>query len=390
MDLQKIFRGISKKLMHDFEMSAQINHSGNKGDYRENALKEFIEVGRLPKRYGIGNGEIVGHISNVSKQSDLIIFDQLNNIPLMFDSKVQVYPIDCVYGIVEVKSHLSKSKLIEALDNIKSVKALSPNDTVKKQSIFVSQTYKRPKPFGFIFAYSLGGNSLKSLVENLKEWESNNSAEYWPNLIVVLGEGIIYHMKKGTFNETISSETISEDCYPSDFHHKDDSFFYFYSHLLDLCNNMQLPKVQLSKFLDLPIRQGKYIVKNNDRIVKEGSKVVYRFNEAFIDKMVIWCKAKGSMTKEELYKNQFGQLPHGMEEYDLNYQVYFYNPNNLLGLHEVDNAISVGENNRPVINPKVGIPSYYLVIDNETYYFSFSDITDEDYEVIPGKKVEDL
>lgn len=83
MDIQKVFRGISKKLLNDFEISAQINHNGNIGNYRENALREFLENGRLPKRLGVGNGEIVGHISNVSRQSDLIIFDQLDwSLPL--------------------------------------------------------------------------------------------------------------------------------------------------------------------------------------------------------------------------------------------------------------------------------------------------------------------
>lgn len=393
MDIQKVFRGISKKLLNDFEISAQINHNGNIGDYRENALREFLEIGRLPKRLGVGNGEIIGHISNVSKQSDLIIFDQLDNIPLLFDTQVQVYPIDCVYGIVEVKSHLTKPKLIEALDNIKSVKALAPNDTITKEFMFLSQTYKRPKPFGFVFAYSLGGNSLSSLVENLKEWEANNPAEYWPNLIVVLGEGIIYHTKRGTFFKTIASETITEDCYPSRLHHKGDSFFHFYSYLLDLCNNMELPKVQLSKFLDLPTKFGNYVVKNNDRIVKIGTedKNVYRLNEAFIDRLVKWCKAKGCMTQRELYLRQFGQLPQGIEKMsNLEKPVYFYNPDNLLGMHEVENAITLNENQQPVIDPRVGIPSSWLEIDDEIYYYSFSNIKDTDYEVIPGKKISDL
>jgi len=391
MDIQKVFRGISKKLLSDFEISAQIKHNGNIGDYRENALREFLEVGRLPKRLGIGNGEIVGHISDVSRQSDLIIFDQLNNIPLLYDSQVQVYPIDCVYGVVEVKSHLTKVKLLEGLENIKSVKALAPNDIVKKEFMFLSQTYKRPKPFGFIFAYSLGGNSLDSLVENLKEWEKSNLPEHWPNLIVVLGEGIIYHNEKGSLSKTIGSETINEHCYPIALHHRDDSFFYFYSYILDLCNSIELPKVQLTKFLDLPTKIGNYVVKNNDRMVKQGDKNVYRLNEAFIEKMVTWCKAKGQMTQRELYLRQFGELPQGIEKTsNLDKLVYFYNPDNLLGMHEVENAIKMNEKNEPVIDSRVGIPNSYLVIDGEVYNYCFVNIKEGDYEAIPGRKIEDL
>jgi len=393
MDIQKVFRGISKKLYNDFEISAEIKHNGNIGDYRESALTKFLEEGRLPKRYGVGSGEIVGHISNVSKQSDLIIFDQLNNIPLLYDSKIQVYPIDCVYGIVEVKSQLSKQKLIEGLDNIKSVKQLAPNDTVRKDFMFMSQTYKRPKPFGFIFAYSLGNNSLSSLVENLKEWENENEPDFWPNLIVVLGEGIIYHTKKGTFTKTIGSDTITKDCYPSSLHHKDDSFFYFYSYLLDLCNSIELPNVQLAKFLDLPVQQGKYVVKNNDRIVKAdpNDKNVYRLTEAFIDNVVKWCKAKGTITKRDLYLQQFGQLPQGIEKVEnLDKKVYFYNPDNLLGMHEVENAITMGEDKKPIVDPRVGIPSASIEVDGESYHYCFNNVKQEDYEIIKGKTRKDL
>ena len=396
MDIQKVFRGISKKLLNDFEISAQINHNGNIGDYRENALREFLETGRLPKRLGIGNGEIVGHVSNVSRQSDLIIFDQLDNIPLLFDTQVQVYPIDCIYGIIEVKSHLTKVKLIEALDNIKSVKALAPNDTVRKDFMFLSQTYKRPKPFGFVFAYSLGGNSLSSLVENLKEWESNNPAEYWPNLIVVLGEGIIYHSKKGTFIKTISSDSITADCSPSSVHHKDDSFFYLYSYLLDLCNNMELPKVELTKFLDLPQKMGKYVVGNNDRMVRFGKdgKVdttkVYRLTEKFIDKIVTWCKSAGPMTNREMMLKQYGQIPVGLTDSYLNQMVYLYNPDNLLGMHEVEDAITINEKGEPVTKEGLIMPSGFITVDNEVYYYPYHYLTEDDSEPIQGKTFKDL
>lgn len=398
MNIQKVFREISKKLTHDFSISAEMKHNGNIGTYRESALKEFLEVGRLPKRYGIGNGEIVGHVSNVSRQSDLIIFDQLDNIPLLYDSQVQVYPIDCVYGIVEVKSKLSKQKLLEGLENIKSVKQLCPNDSITKEFMFLKQTTARPKPFGFIFAYDLADNSLDSLLENLKEWEKQNPPEFWPNLIVILGEGIIYHSPKQSFSKAIFSESINIDCYPTSLHHKDDSFFYFYSYLLDLCNNTELPKVQLSKFLNLPQQQGKYVVKNNDRLVKFDKtgkvekKNVYRLNEAFIDKIVTWCKQNGTTSQKDLYLKQFGSLPKGIENdtAHLESQVYFYNPDNLLGMHEVENPITLDENKRPIVDPRVALPSVHLIVDNEVYYFSHTYVTDNDYEIIPGKKYEDL
>ncbi len=395
MDIRKVFRGISKKLLTDFEISAQIDHNGNIGDYRENSLKEFLEIGRLPKRYGIGNGEIVGHVSNVSKQSDLIIFDQFDSIPLLYDSKVQVYPIDSIYGIIEVKSKLSKTKLIEGLDNIKSVKELTPNDYIVKKNLFIQQSYKRPKPFGFLFAYSLSDNSLDSLTKNLIEWEKSNPPEMWPNLIIVLGEGIIYHTKEG-FDKRISSETIDSSCRPTNLRFKDDSFFYFYSYLLDLCNNIELPKIQLAKFLDLPQKMGKYIVGNNDRMVRSGKdgKVdttkVYRLTEKFIDKIVTWCKSDGVMSNQEMLLKQFGQIPEGSSENDLKQSVYLYNPDNLVGMHDMENAITLNDRGEPVTKKGMITPCGFVTVDNETYYYPYHYLTENDSEPIEGRTFKDL
>ena len=71
MDVEFIFRRISQKLMADFDISAQINHQGIKGTYRENALKRFLQEGKLPGKYSIGSGEIISPLNQVSKQSDL-------------------------------------------------------------------------------------------------------------------------------------------------------------------------------------------------------------------------------------------------------------------------------------------------------------------------------
>lgn len=38
----------------------------------------------MRKRFGIGSGEIVGYASNTSKQSDVIIYDRLDGIALIY------------------------------------------------------------------------------------------------------------------------------------------------------------------------------------------------------------------------------------------------------------------------------------------------------------------
>src|SRR5450830_224147 len=118
MEVKRIFRGVSAKLLSDFNVSAMYEHQGNKGSFREGALRDFLVSDRMPSKYGLGTGEIVSSHGEVSKQSDLIVFDRLNSIPLLYSDTVQVFPVESVYGVVEVKSKLSKDELLKALENI--------------------------------------------------------------------------------------------------------------------------------------------------------------------------------------------------------------------------------------------------------------------------------
>ncbi len=370
MNVQEVFRGISKQLYTDFEISRQIRHNASTGDFRENRLKEFLKTGRLPMRYGVGNGEIVGKISEVSRQSDLIIFDQLNSIPLLYDEKVQVYPIDCVYGIIEVKSQLSKTKLIESLENIKSVKEITPRDTVVQKNLGFQQSYLRPMPFGFIFAYSLGDNSLESLTINLKEWEDKNPSLFWPNLICVLGAGIIYHTDK-KFGKNILSSNINDNCIPTYIAFKEDALFHFYSYLLDSCNSVVLPKLELSDYLNPPQKIGEYIVSKNFPVKLGQIERGQAFNEELIARIVNWCQAQGTITTEEMYMKILGQVPQNEDPETLKTPVYFYNPERLLGFHEVSEPIKYDKNRKPYVTDKLAIPFGFIEVNQETYYYPF-------------------
>jgi hypothetical protein len=99
----------------DFEASAQVKHSGSKGTIRETNLRNFLAGGRLPGKYGLGSGEVVGRVRDTSRQCDVIVYDKVNGVTLPYDESVQVFPIDCVYGVIEVKSALSKPEFLDSL-----------------------------------------------------------------------------------------------------------------------------------------------------------------------------------------------------------------------------------------------------------------------------------
>ena len=223
-------------------MSAQITHAASKGTVRENAVREFLQE-RLPHKYGLGGGEVVGRIRKTSRQCDVIIFDRLNGVRLLGDESIRIFPIDCVYGLIEVKSALSKPEFLDALEKIKALKALTPGGMISHSlgGGMVMQ-YARPRPFGVVFAYGLAGNSLDSLVENLREWEKDTAPTLCPNYVCVLETGVISHQRR-PFERYLDSDKITQECWPSAVAYGQDSLFQFFLSLHDVCAHMNLGPV---------------------------------------------------------------------------------------------------------------------------------------------------
>jgi uncharacterized protein DUF6602 len=356
----------------DFEASAQVKQSGSKGMFRENTLKNFLAAGRLPLKYGLGTGEIVGRVRDTSRQCDVIIFDKLNGVALLYDENVQVFPIDCVYGIIEVKSTLSKSEFLDALEKIKALKAMVPATTEPFDGL--TKLHPRSRPFGVIFAYSLADNSLDSLNENLREWERETPAALWPNCVCVLESGVIWHYG-GSTRPCLDSHQITSEAKPMALHFCEDSLFQFYCSLHDMCTHMTLGPVELRRFYSPSEQIGKFVIGGlvEFEIEKDGEPGCrVRFTAAAIEKIVKWSSAHGRMRLRDVLQKRMGWVPPGMDESTLNSEAFLYNPDNLPGVHELGA--------KTVMTKDSLWRSHVLVIDGYHYTIALSGFTDSDFE----------
>jgi hypothetical protein len=86
-------------------------------------LREF-----LPAEYGLGNGFVVWLSPTgprLSRQLDIVIYDALRSGPLVRLSTCDVFPLEAVYGYVEVKATL-RSSPNAADDSIEACVARNP------------------------------------------------------------------------------------------------------------------------------------------------------------------------------------------------------------------------------------------------------------------------
>jgi len=179
--VRKYYSHKSKILLEQFEAASMYKHPGVVGTNREEAIRQILsEV--LHNHFGIATGEIHSELG-CSNQIDIIIYDATTTNGFSINGVSKIIPGESVRAIVEVKSRLSKSKLLEGIDNIKSALKVVP------RPIDIMRSHI--KPFNAIFAYQLNGNSLNSLAANLNDIVDKNPGTP-VNLVAVLSSGLIH------------------------------------------------------------------------------------------------------------------------------------------------------------------------------------------------------
>lgn len=192
MDLQDRFARLEETLLAQFREAGFVTHAGDRGENREEILHSFLER-HLPKKYGVLKGEIITQDGSKSHSADIIIYDSLN-APVLYKGRTAVLSVESVYGIIEVKSTLSKQEFVDASNKIESFKRLAPRDLSVIQTRDYVTVHRPTRPFGIVLGYRLGGNSLESLRANWREESDRiHDVNFFVNLVVVLGTGLLHY-----------------------------------------------------------------------------------------------------------------------------------------------------------------------------------------------------
>lgn len=187
---------VAARMWADFEASTNARHAGAKGSTRETMLRrEFLDR-YLSSSVGVlGSSEIVDSVGSVSGQCDIVLVDP-RTPPLWDGEDHRIVPAECVYAVIEVKSHLSTSELRSAFDSIRRVKALTrtayrPQLAGLERTQEIRGERREVTPvFGHIFAYQ--GAKIETLGEALAQLVSEEpNRNLWPDSVFVLDQGLI-------------------------------------------------------------------------------------------------------------------------------------------------------------------------------------------------------
>jgi hypothetical protein len=181
-----IFEQAAKKLRAEFEELSVIPHKGAKGTEAEGLMKTFLSK-HLPTRFAVSSGFIIDKRNEVSKQTDVVIYDAFNCPVYRASDDGAIFPNDNVAAVVEVKAALDKDKLIEACENIRAAKRLAKTPIPDDLPFLVST-----QTLGCIFAYR-SSITLKKIVEHYRKFlgDKGFNTKDHVDIIAVLDRGII-------------------------------------------------------------------------------------------------------------------------------------------------------------------------------------------------------
>jgi hypothetical protein len=262
---------LQERALHDQLLAARelISHPAEKGRSLEREVSAVLRE-LLPDEYGIGTGFIVSHGTDgpqLSPQLDVIIFDAVRGGPLGRLAACEVYPIESVYGYVEVKAslylagdgaekppHNSIQRCMEQNHKLRQLRTRQFWDTSYGGSPIQTELISIDDWLAvraFVFAFEADGAAAKD-PQRLAQGMSNSARQHNAHLhgVLVLDQ---------SYCTTVPVDPRTAD--PDDFHHvsytTQHPFTAFKLHLFKALGTFQRPPdywiPALETYFELPI-----------------------------------------------------------------------------------------------------------------------------------------
>lgn len=162
--LDLYFSSIYIKLEADALLyNRNLPHAGLVGSENESAIASILRD-FLPVRFGVEvNALVIDKHGNTSKQCDIVIYDA-ERFPTYFR---KVFPVELTYGVIEVKTSMSKKEADSSLENLESINnldfrpLLTPYWETKTKE---NQIHHSP-PFSAVFTYRTNTENYETFAQ---------------------------------------------------------------------------------------------------------------------------------------------------------------------------------------------------------------------------------
>lgn len=176
--------------------SRLVSHPVEKGRVLEHIAVNFLRR-FIPSRYSLGYGFIVTADGQQSRQIDIVIYDNVDNVPIFLSDTIGIFPVESVFAAIEVKTQLGRSELRSSIASIRELRTFKTS----KRYLFYTERSISGKtnrfeeieipisPRTYIFAYDTKYKSASNLRDAIVE-------EYGESITHIHG---VYVLKKNWF-----------------------------------------------------------------------------------------------------------------------------------------------------------------------------------------------
>lgn len=223
-----------------------VAHNAEKGRVVEAIVKTALRA-ILPGRFSIGTGFAINAAGETSSQLDLVIYDAALNAPIILEGGTGLFPIECIYGLVEVKSTLDGAAIKQAMKSIRKVRLMSrekryvqygsePDSVTGNPITTKSENQSRLPPRSYIFALSTKFAAIDAVVDCIRENYPENDA-FVHGTVVVERKWLIRQVA-----ERIPYEFVSRE---------GDALAAFCGAVLDSLQSMPVKPASMGRYLGL-------------------------------------------------------------------------------------------------------------------------------------------
>lgn len=150
--INSLFRGTREIPKNEGNYFSNLSdHMGERGRLNESHLKNVLQR-HLPKKFALGTGFIVSS-KTINKddnpQLDIILYDNITNAPLYQSDAFGIYPIESVYGYVEVKTTLNEAELQKSFKINAKIRTMASSG----DKVYLAEGESKLSPRFFMFAY---------------------------------------------------------------------------------------------------------------------------------------------------------------------------------------------------------------------------------------------
>lgn len=146
--IHDILDSLNRDVLNQLHLASSISHNQEAGRAREEIMRRFLRA-LTPTNYEIDTGFVIDAHGNTSKQVDIVVY-RSDYHPVFEVGGVRHFLVESVAIVIEFKKRIKdRATLVEALDNIKSVKELDRTNHGKNRQLDANALISIPPRLDF-------------------------------------------------------------------------------------------------------------------------------------------------------------------------------------------------------------------------------------------------